>query len=567
MPVGAASLCGAPSPWEIAASRPPDRGPRPPLAASPDAVTSSLCSWRASRVSARAERGALMRWIAEPALAGYAALSLAILLWNVFLAGQIATARRQSRVFLALTSLCGLLVVPASIVAVAAGTMQTGRVIYLVAGLWPLVLCCFVAQSAYALYRRHVTSLFAVPILGYNVLLLLAAVATYASRWAPQLPAPLVGTAVAQAGALGVVFGRAALAAPWLVLLPLLSPAYPARWRLSRTVRGVLALGAAGVVLLTLIEYPRAVHAARSFSTLGSDRLQARPRGDFAVGLRILPALADPPASLPLARDLALADTMGVRVLSVVLRPSGARAPVLDSLAASLDDVRRDSVRLVVTLGYDDDDAAAFAASPSSYMRRRLTLVDRIVRRLRPDVLLPAQDPLDAGRRALGRVPEAWWQDYLDSAAALTHALRPRTRVGLAVSAWSPADSALYAWGERTRGIDLLGFSLAPSFTGGASLAARLRLAERWMRPSRKEQWVWSVRAAPRLFGEANQERAVWGVLAWATRQPKVRTVIVDGSGDYESMVGLRDPGGRLRPVVTRIAMARQALDESVEGR
>jgi hypothetical protein len=506
-----------------------------------------------------------MPWPADGRLAGYAALSTAMLLWNVFLAGQIATARRQSRVFLALTSLCGLLVVPAAIVVLAAGTMPTGRVIFLVAGLWPLVLLCFVAQSAYALYRRHVTSLFAVPIFLYNVLLLLAAVAGYASRWVEQLPAPLVGAAVAQSAALGVLFGREALASPWLVLFPLLSPAYPAAWRLSRTVRGVLALGAASVVVVMLIEYPRAVHAAGSFSTLGSERLQARPLGDFAVGLRLFPALSEPPAPLPLARDLALADTLGARVVSVVLRPSGVRAAVLDSLATSLDAMRRDSVRLVVTLGYDPDDAVAFHASPSDYMRRRLTMIDRIVRRVRPDVLLPAQDPLDAGERLLGRVPAAWWHDYLDSAAALTHALRPRTRVGFAVSAFTPADSALYAWGDRARGIDLLGFSLAPSFAGGTSLSTRLRLAERWMRPSRKEQWVWSARAFPRTFGEGNQSRAIWGVLAWATRQPKVRTVIVDGSGDYESMVGLRDPGGRLRPVVASVARARQALDESAE--
>jgi len=507
-----------------------------------------------------------MPWPAEGKLAGYAALSLAILLWNVFLAGQIATARRQSRVFLALTSLCGLLVVPAAIVVLAAGTMPTGRVIFLVAGVWPLVLLCFVAQSGYALYRRHVTSLFAVPIFLYNVLLFLAAVAGYASRWAEQLPAPLLGAAIAQAGALGVVFGREALTSPWLILLPLLSPAYPASWRLSRTVRGVLALGAASVVVVVLMEYPRAVHAARSFSTIGSDRLQARPLGDFAVGLRIFPALVDAPAPLPLARDLALADTLGVRVLSVLLRPAGVRASVLDSLATSLDAVRRDSVRLVVTLGYDPDDAIAFRASPSDYLRRRLAMLDRIVRRVRPDVLLPALDPLDAGVRVLGRVPAAWWHDYLDSAAALAHQLRPRTRVGFAVSAYSPADSALYAWGERAPGIDLLGFSLAPSFTGETSLAARLRLAERWMRPSRKEQWVWSARAFPRTFGEGNQARAVWGVLAWATRQPKVRTVIVDGSGDYEAMVGLRDPAGRLRPVVASVARARQAVDESAEG-
>ncbi len=500
-------------------------------------------------------------------LLSWLAASLLILLWDVLLAGQIAKARRQSRLFLALTSICGLFVVPAAFVVLAAGTMPTGRVIFLVSWIWPVLLLCFVAQSGYALFRRHVTSLFAVPIFVYNCAVLAGAVARYASRWMDQLPAPLAGAAVAQAGALGILFGREALASPWLLLLPLLSPAYPATWRISKSVRGLLAVGAAAAVVLMLMEYPRAVYAAESFSTFGSERLQERPRGDFHVGLRIFPALEGAPSPLSITRDLALADTIGVRAVSVVIDPEGVRALALDSLANSLEDFRRDSSLLVVTLGYDHADAALYRKSPSAFMRRRLALLDRIMRRVRPDVLVPALDPYDAGTRALGAVPPEWWHDYFERAARDAHAVRPRTRVGLSVSTFSEADSAFYAWGEATRGIDVLGFSLAPSFTGGTSLSARLRLAERWMRRSRKEQWIWSARAYPRTFGEGNQARAIWGVLAWATRQPRVRTVIVDGAGDYESLVGLRDPGGRLRPTVFTVERARRALDETAEGR
>lgn len=503
----------------------------------------------------------------ERLLASWVGISLLILLWDVLLAGQIAKARRQSRLFLALTSICGLFVVPAAFVDLAAGTMTTGRVIFLIAWIWPALLLVFVAQSGYALFRRHVTSLFALPIFVYNCVLLVAAVARYASRWLDPLPPPLAGAAVAQAGALGILFGREALSSPWLLLLPLLSPAYPATWRISKSVRGLLAVGAAAVVVLTLMEYPRSVYAAQSFSTLGSERLQERPLGDFHVGLRIFPALNAAPAPLSITRDLALADTIGARAISVLVEPEGARALPLDSLANTLEDFRRDSALLVVTLGYDRGDAALYRASPSNYMRRRLALLDRIMRRVRPDVLIPALDPYDAGTRALGEVPTAWWRDFFERAARDAHAVRPRTRVGLAVSSFTDADSAFYAWGEATKGIDLLGFSLAPSFTGGTSLEARTRLAERWMRGSRKEQWIWSVRAYPRTFGEGNQARAIWGVLAWATRQPRVSTVIVDGAGDYESLVGLRDPGGRMRPVVAAVARARRALDETAEGR
>lgn len=500
-------------------------------------------------------------------LAAWLVASGLILLWDVLLAGQIANARRQSRLFLALTSICGLFVVPAAFVVLAAGTMPTGRVIFLVAWIWPALLLCFVAQSGYALFRRHVTSLFAVPIFVYNCVVLVAAVARYASRWIDQLPAALAGASVAQAGAMGLLFGREALASPWLILLPLLSPAYPATGRISKSVRGLLAIGAASVVVLMLADYPRSVYAAESFSTFGSERLQERPRGDFRVGLRIFPALSGAPAPLSIARDLTLADTIGARAVSVVVEPQGARALALDSLANTLENIRRDSVLLVVTLGYDRGDDALYRQSPSNYMRRRLALLDRIMRRVRPDVLIPALDPYDAGIRALGQVPDAWWRDHFERAARDAHAVRPRTRVGLAVSSFSEADSAFYVWGDSTRGIDVLGFSLAPSFTGGTSLAARTRVAERWMRRSRKEQWIWSARAYPRTFGEGNQARAIWGVLAWATRQPRVRTVIVDGAGDYESLVGLRDPGGRMRPVVAAVARARRALDETAEGR
>lgn len=498
---------------------------------------------------------------------GYIAVSTAVLSWDVLLAAQIARARRQSRFFLALTSICALFIVPGAMIVVASSMVLTGRAIYLIGWVWPAVLFFYVAQSAYAIARHHASLFFAVPIFCFNVALFAAALARYASAWVAELPAPLLGAAIAQAGALGLVFGRDTLSSPWIVALPLLAPAFPARYRASRSVRAALAAGAAVGVALTLVEYPRAVFAAESFSTFGSDRLQERPRGDFTLGLHVFPALDGAPPPLPLARDLALADTLGVGVVSVTLIPDGVGAIALDSLAASLADIRRDSVLLAVSLGYGRDDALAFRRDPQRYLQRRLALIDQVVRRVRPDVLVPALDPGDMGERALGVVPLAWWRDYLSQAAALAHQLRPRTRVALAASSFSPGDSSLHAWGAQQDGIDLLGFSLAPSFGGGASLSARLRLAERWMRPVRKEHWVFSARAYPRTFGERNQERAIWGVLAWATSQPRLSTVIVDGAGDYEALVGLRDPGGRLRPVVTSVARAREALAETVEER
>ena len=500
-------------------------------------------------------------------MTGYVALSAVVLLWDVLLAGQIANARRQTRLFLALTSICGLFIVPGALIALAASTTTTGRVVHFVAWLWPVVLLFYVLQSGYALARGLVTPLFALPIFAFNCTLLAAAVARFATEWVASLPSPLVGAAVAQTGALGLVFGRAALWSPWILVLPLLSPAYPARWGVSRTMRAALALSAAVSVVVFAMELRRAVYAAESFVPLGSERLQERPRGDFLLGLHILPTLDAPPAPLPLERDLTLADSLDASIVSVTVAPDGVRPLALDSLANALDDLRRDSVQLVVTLGYADGDRARYRQGPSQYLERRLAMVDQVVRRLRPDVLVPALDPEDAGRAALGRVAPAWWRDYFTRAAEQVHRLRPRTRVALNASTFTAADSALYAWGARQPGIDLLGFSLAPSFGGGASIDARLRLAERWMRRTSKEQWVFSARGYPRTFGEGNQERALWGVVAWATTQAKVRAVIIDGAGDYDTLDGLRAPGGRLRPAATTVARAVQTLAESTEGR
>ena len=496
-------------------------------------------------------------------LVGYVSLAASILLWDVFLAGQIARARRQSRTFLALTAVCGLMVVPSALALVATRSFITGRALQFVSWLWPVTLACFVAQSGIALFQHRVTRPLGLPIFVFNVTLLAASVAGFVGTWWSDPPSALVASAGAQAAALGVLFGRVALVSPYLVVLPLLSPAYPARWRVSKSVRALLAMVASSACVLIVLEYPRAVHAADTFAGFESERLQERPAGDLALGLRLLPSLDGPPPAVALQRDLALADTLEVSVVSVVIEPDGATGPSLDSLALALADIRRDSVLLVASLGYGRSDTRLMARSPARYTAQRLRMVEQVVRRLRPDVLLPASDPMDDGVRMLGRVPAEWWRDYLRQSATLAHQLRPRTRVGFAVSAYTASDSALYDWGTGTPVIDLVGFSIAPSFGGGASLAARLRTAERWMRHSRKEQWVFAARGFPLVFGERNQERTLWGALAWATRQPGLKAFIVDGAGDYDRLTGLRAPNGRLRPAVAKLDRARRALDEA----
>ncbi len=493
--------------------------------------------------------------------------SVIVLLWDVFLAAQIARARRQEggRVFRAITALCGLLVAPALVLVLAGSTMLTGRTTTYVAWVWPATLLLFVVQSGYALLRRLVTALVALPIFLLNVSLFAAAAVRYAGDFTPALPSLLLGTTAAVGGTLGLIFGKAALWSPLIVQLPLLAPAYPARWRVSRTFRALVATAAAAWATVVAMEYPRAVRATATFAQFTSDQLQERPGRDFELGLRVLPAIRTSPSPVALRNDLALADTLDAAIISIVLDPSGVRPAVLDSVAAALDDIRRDSVQLAVSIGWSVADRRAYRASPAGFAVARLGLVDQVVRRLRPDVLLPALDPLDAGESTLGTVPLTWWRDYLVRSARLTHRLRPRTRVGVAASAYTPRDSMLYGWASQSDVIDITGFSFAPSYGGGASLAAQMRIAERWMKSGggRKEQWIFAARGYPRIFGEANQERGIWGAMAWATTQRRVKAVIIDGAGDYESLVGMRAPGGRLRPVVAVVDRARRAIEES----
>lgn len=495
---------------------------------------------------------------------GFYAASVLVLLWDVFLAGQIAQLRRAPRFFRGVTALAGLLIAPAVLVAVASASILNGRAIHIIAWVWPLTLAIFALQAIYAVGKRLVTPYIGVPIAAFDVILAVAAFVRYAAYSGRDPSGAALAVAAAQSSALGMLLGRAALFSPLAVVLPLLAPAYPARWRISATVRGTLAVLALAFTVLFVAELPSALVAVRSYGMYAFDRLQERPRGDFVIGLRLFPALGDAPPPLALRSDLALVDSVGVGAISVVIEPAGARAGALDSLARSLEEERRDSVLLVVAVGYDANARESFRQSPSAHMRARLAAVDRIVRRLRPDIIVPARNPYTEGAGAMGRVPLAWWQEYHRLAAANTRRVSSRIRVGVVASAFVGADSALYAWANRRDSpIDAVGFAFYPSYDGGASLAAKLRVADRWMRGTTKPHWVFGAGAFPVTHGEPSQARALWGTLAWATSHEQVEGLIVESAGDYDMVTGLRAPGGRVRPALATLERAVAAMAET----
>jgi hypothetical protein len=164
----------------------------------------------------------------------------------------------------------------------------------------------------------------------------------------------------------------------------------------------------------------------------------------------------------------------------------------------------------------------------------------------------------------MGRVPLAWWQEFLGQASANARKVSNRVHVGVAASSFVGADSALYAWASRPGSpIDVVGFSFYPSYDGGGSLNARLHVADRWMRGTTKNHWVFSAGAYPVAHGETSQARALWGTLAWATSHAPVKGLIVESAGDYDSLTGLRAPGGRIRPALAALERAVAAMAET----
>ena len=65
------------------------------------------------------------------------------------------------------------------------------------------------------------------------------------------------------------------------------------------------------------------------------------------------------------------------------------------------------------------------------------------------------------------------------------------------------------------------------------------------------------------VHGEQSQARAIWGSLAWATSRRALKGAIVFQAGDYGTPIGLRAPGGRVRPAAAVVARAIKVLSEN----
>jgi len=493
----------------------------------------------------------------------YFALTVAMIAWDILMAGRIVQLRRTPRAFQRITGIAALLLVPALVVAYTAQSLLYGRAIYLVAWLWPFTTILFVIQTIYALTRRLVTPLLGFPLLVYNFIIATVAVTKFViSRGGSPLEFSLALNA-AQASMLGTFFGTPALWNPIYLQVPIFAPSLPARWGFTRAARVALAGAAIAMTALVVIELPGAYSGIKSYVAHGKDQLQEHPEGDFRIGLKIFPDLRSGPPPLAIENDVALADTLDVDALSVVIDPEAARGVALDSLARSIDRSRSDSTLLIVALGYPKKGEQEIRQSREAYTVARLKDVDRIARRLKPDYLIPAVDPLEEGSRVLGEQSPQYWIDYFTRASRIAHYIYPRIKVSLPISSYGTRDSTLYAWAAR-RGspIDVVGFSLMAGFDGARSLDTHLRVAQRWMRqfPNPKEHWVFATGGYPLAHGEESQRLTIWGVLSWATAETPIKGLVVYEGGDYYTLRGLRAAGGRLRPATGAILKAEMGL-------
>lgn len=489
-------------------------------------------------------------------------IAAAVLAWDVVLAGWMAARREAPRAFTQLAGFCGLLVVPALVVGIASATEAGARTISGITWIIPAVAIAFVLQVLYALFARLVSVLVGVPILLYDLTLAAIAVGDYLVAQTGRAPEALQAVLSARDVVVGITVGRAALVSPLTALVPMLAPAYPARWRLSGAVRAVLVLAATALTTLLLIEWPRGVAAVRSYRVAYTEPMQARPRGDFVLGVRLYPVLDGPPPARAVRADAALVNAFTPDVVLVLLDEDGTRASALDSLSRVLEPLRADSVRIAVALSVEGRPTASDDAA-------RVASIARVLERVRPDVLFPALAPPMPRWFFAAPPPAAWWRDVLTRSAREVARVRPRTVVGWSAARLDATDSAVYAWAARSDSpVELLGAAIYPSFTGLPAVDARLRALDRWHTQAvasgggTQPHWLATVGGLPHAHGDAAQTAAIRRALAWGSRQPWIGAAIIGEPADYVGRLGLRAANGRERQAMDAIGLAARRMRE-----
>ncbi len=490
-------------------------------------------------------------------------ITIVVLVWDVVLAGWIASRREAPVIFTNLTSLCGLLVAPALVVALATGTVAGSRTISGISWLLPAIACAFAVQVLFAAVTRLVSVVVAIPILLYDLAVAAVAIGDYLVSQHGTAPLGLQAAVAARDSLLGMAVGRAALVSPFALLVPMIAPAYPARWRLSAVVRAALVLSATVVTTLLVLEWPRGLGAIRSYEPALLVPMQSRPAGDFVIGMRLFPRLDGAPTARTAAADLAMAAVFRPEIVLVVLDADGTRASALDSLSRSLESLRDDSVRIAVALSVDGEPSAEDD-------RARLAALERVLVRVKPDVVLPALAPPVPSLLRRRAASADWWRRIETEAAVVIARVRPRAQLAWSASRLDVTDSAVYAWASLPASpVRVIGAVSYPSFSGLPAVDARLRTFERWHARAlstgggRQPHWLMNVGGLAHAHGDAAQLAAIRHALAWGSRRPWIGAAIVGEPADYDGGVGLRAANGRARVALRSVAAAAKAMRDA----
>lgn len=485
-------------------------------------------------------------------------VAIIVLTWNIALAGWIAARREGPQWFARLTGLAGLLVAPAAVIAVAVSSDAGARTITGVTWLWPLTCLLLVGQAVSATALRAVSRTVGVPIMVYNVLVCVLAIGDDLVARSGSAPLLLQSAVAARDSVLGIVMGPAALSSPFALMVPLLAPAYPARWRASATFRALLVLHATILSTMLLIEWPRGLAAIRSYDDAYGPTSATAP--GVPHGVRLLPVLSGPPRARSVRAAAAVQERVTPDAVLVLLRMEEGRVLGVDSLARTLAAFRSDGTRLLVALTLERADALAIQRTPQLVHQRRLAAVQDIVLRLAPDVIMPVLRPAIPSLLGEPAVADGWVTGQLTAVAAAVRRVRPATNVGWIATRFDRADSTLYQWaGSDASPLDVLGFAPAPTFDGLPSLDARLRAADRWrgtLAARDRPHWM-LTHGLPRAHGDAAQRAGVQHVLAWSAQRPWVAGVIVGEPSDDANTTGLVAANGRPRALLDALTRPR----------
>jgi hypothetical protein len=494
---------------------------------------------------------------------------LGLVIWDVVLAGRIAQLRTASRPFAAVTGLCAMMLLPALIIRMATATVITGRAVVAVDWIWPVVVALFAIQAIYAVSRRLVNYLWGVPIVVYDVVLAMTEIIRFGVAHGWGWANGVSGVLTAQSSTLAIMTQSSiAVTTPFFFLVPMIAPAFPALRRTTAAFRAFVAVDATiWIIALLVWGLSAAKQASDALADHLEDRLRERPSGDFHVGLKVLPDMRSEPSPIAVEKDMQLAATLGVRALAVVVVP-GVPDSSLDHVAREIDRFG-DSTTVIVAIGYHGKLLPELGLAPFDEAAR-LATIEKVVQKMHPTIVLPAEDPMAVGSRIVGQLPVERWQSYFTAASQRAKAIDPRVKIGYSVSSYGIADSIMYAWAaQRGSPVDVVGFSFFPEKKGIDDIVNAFEpAADRWMKttPPTKEHWVFAAGGFPLNTGERMQERIVWRSLSWATDHPAIKGLVVYEASDYAQARGLRAPNGRLRRAERAVRNAIRQLRESIAG-